>query len=298
MIEFDQQAVALSTGVTLNVATVGPRDGEPIVFLHGFPESHRTWRHQIAALSDRHFCIAPDQRGFGKSDKPQEVERYTTDKLIADIFALADAFDIDRFTLAGHDWGGAIAWGAALGRPDRVARLIIANAPHPFLFRKALIEDPEQRAASQYMRAFRDTANDPFIAEHGLAAFLARTLEWNRSPALEQEELAIYMRDWAEPGAPIAMLNWYRAAQIEVPAPDEEVPPPASDESPPIRVPTLVIWAMDDKALLPGQLRGLDRYVPDLTLVEVPDTGHFVTWEAPDAVNAAFEDFLAAKPIA
>jgi len=109
MPQFDQQEITLSTGVTLNVATAGPCDGQPIIFLHGFPEPHRTWRHQIAALSDRYFCIAPDQRGFGKSEKLEGVESYQPQNMIADVMALADALEIDDFTLAGHDWGGAIA---------------------------------------------------------------------------------------------------------------------------------------------------------------------------------------------
>ncbi|MBC7985404.1 MAG: alpha/beta hydrolase [Sphingomonadaceae bacterium] len=295
MREFEQRRVDLATGVALNVATAGPERGDPIIFLHGFPESHRTWREQIAALSDRYYCVAPDQRGFARSEKPEGVENYTSDKLIADIFALADALGIDSFTLAGHDWGGAIAWGAAIGAPARIERLIIANAPHPLIFQRALWEDREQRAASQYMRAFRDTSHDAFIAEHGLAPFLAKVLNWNKAPALADEERAIYFRDWAETGAPIAMLNWYRAARIEVPAPEDKVERPAILDAPfpMLRMPVLVIWGMEDTALLAGQIEGLDEVIEDLTLVKVQGSGHFVTWEAPEAVTGAIESFLA-----
>lgn len=298
MTAFDQQRITLSTGVTLNVATAGPKDGEPIVFLHGFPESHRTWRNQIEALSDRYYCIAPDQRGFAKSDKPEGVENYSADKIIADIAALADALGIGGFTLAGHDWGGAIAWGAALSLPDRVERLIIANAPHPFIFQRTLVENRDQRVASQYMRAFRDTSHDPFIKEHGLAAFLVKTLDMGRSPGMSDEDRDIYFEDWARPGAPIAMLNWYRAATMIVPEPDEEMERPAFLDAPfpKLRMPVLVVWGMGDHALLPCQLDGLGEVVEDLTLVEV-DAGHFVPWEAPAPVNAAIEAFLKAKPV-
>lgn len=169
--DFPQHRVTLATGVSLDVVDIGPRQGEPLIFLHGFPESHRTWRHQLAHLSDRYRCIAPDQRGYCRSDKPEGVENYSADKLTTDIFALATALGIDRFTIVGHDWGGAIAWSVALngmgaqGFGGRVERAIIANAPHPFVFQRKLIEDADQRAASQYMRAFRDPVNHALIED-------------------------------------------------------------------------------------------------------------------------------------
>ena len=294
MKDFPQSRIALSTGVTLNVASAGPKDGDPIIFLHGFPESHRTWRYQFDALSAKHYCLAPDQRGFAKSDKPEGVEHYRPQKMIADVIALADACDIDTFTLAGHDWGGAIAWGTALGHPDRVKRLVIANAPHPLIFQKALIEDRDQRAASAYVREFRKPEHDAFVEKHGLPAFLKKTMNWQRSPALEDKERDIMLEDWARPGAAIAMLNWYRGSPMIVPAADEAVERPAFLDAPfpRLEMPVLVTWGMQDHALLPGQIEGLDEIIGDLTLVKI-DAGHFVPWEAPDAVTTAIEGWLA-----
>ena len=293
MTTFDQQQIALPTGVTLNVATTGPRDREPIIFLHGFPESHRTWRHQIATLSDRYFCVAPDQRGFAKSEKPEGVENYRPQKMIGDVIALADAFGIDTFTLAGHDWGGAIAWGTALGHPDRVKRLIIANAPHPLLFQKALIEDRNQRLASAYMREFRNPEHDAFVEANGLAAFLRKTMNWERSPALEDAERDIMLEDWARPGAAIAMLNWYRGSPVIIPDVDEDVERPDFLDTPfpSLKMPVLVTWGMNDHALLPGQIDGLEDIIDDLTLIKI-NADHFVPWVAPEAVTAAIEDWL------
>src|SRR5687768_12350556 len=148
MTDLTYSQVPLATGVTLNLASAGPADGEPILFLHGFPESHRTWRHQLDGLSDLYRVYAPDQRGFAASDKPHGVENYETDRIVADVMALADSLGLDHFTLAGHDWGGAVAWTAALTHPFRVKRLIIVNAPHPLVFQKSLIEDGPQREAS------------------------------------------------------------------------------------------------------------------------------------------------------
>ncbi len=146
------------------------------------------------------------------------------------------------------------------------------------------------------MRAFRDAAHDEAIRRDGLAPFLAEHIRWDEADKMEPEERAILLEDWRNPDAAIAMLNWYRASPIDVPPMDApfEVPegwtPPAY---PPLSIPTLVIWAQDDLALPPENTAGLEEYVSDLTLVEVPDCGHFVQWEAPDAVNAAIEAFLA-----
>ena len=133
----------------MNVALAGPEDAPPVILLHGFPESHRTWREVAPLLGDRFRLIMPDLRGFGDSDRPQDVADYATDTLVADIFALADALGIDRFALVGHDWGGAIAWAAALRGDPRIERLAIVNSPHPLIFQKSLIEDagPARRLA-------------------------------------------------------------------------------------------------------------------------------------------------------
>jgi pimeloyl-ACP methyl ester carboxylesterase len=298
-VTLQQQRFHLPTGVELDVTFGGPRDGEALIFLHGFPESHRTWRHQLAGLSDRYFVVAPDQRGYAGSSKPPEVSDYEPSKPVADLIALADAMEIGRFTLVGHDWGGAIAWMAALQHPKRIARLVIANAPHPMVFQRTLIEDREQREASQYMRTFRDPAFETKLGAMGLEKFFEISfMRHADGKLLGEQEKQIYLDQWRQPGAFTAMLNWYRASSIIVPAPDEEVtrPPFLDAPFPTLKMPVLVIWGMRDTALLPIQLDGLSTYVDDLRVVEV-DAGHFVTWEAPDAVNGAIRQFLSDKPV-
>jgi pimeloyl-ACP methyl ester carboxylesterase len=295
----EQTRVKLANGIELDVVDTGPRDAPVLIFLHGFPESHRTWRHQIAHLSDRFRCIAPDQRGYRGSSKPQDVASYTPDKLIGDIFLLADALGVKHFTILGHDWGGAIAWGVALlGQANRrVTRAVIANAPHPAIFQKLLYTDPGQRTSSQYMRAFRDPANDPLVREHGLAALLMKAVNWERPSVMDEAERAALLADWQNRDACFAMLNWYRASPIDIPPLDAPYEVPAGYTPPPLPdlgIPALVIWAMDDLALPASNLAGLDKIIADLTVVEVPDCGHFVPWEAPQAVNAALDAFFAA----
>ena len=289
------QRIALPTGVTLNVQTGGPEDGEPILLLHGFPESHRTWREVAPKIARDFRVVAPDQRGFGASDRPEGVEAYKTDHILEDLLALADGLGLGRFTLVGHDWGGAVAWLAALRHPDRLDRLVIVNAPHPLVFQKSLIEDPAQRAASQYINAFRNPLMEKGIEAMGLETFFSKTFASHADVSLLSDaERRHYLDDWSRPGALTAMLNWYRASEIVVPKPGEQARAPAWTEAPfpKIKVPTLVLWAMRDTALLPVQLEGLEDLVEDLRIVTVAEAGHFVPWEQPETVAAAIRDFM------
>ena len=293
MTEF--RKVRLKTGVTLNVALAGDPSRPAVILVHGFPESHRTWREVAPRLADEFHLVMPDQRGFAGSDLPQEKSAYKTDVLVDDIFALADALAIERFALVGHDWGGAISWAAALRGDPRLTRLAIVNAPHPVLFQKSLIEDADQRAASQYITAFRAPGFEKIVEAQGFEWFFERTfsghVDLSKIPEAEKRQ---YIADWSQPGAFNAMLNWYRAAKVMVPPPIVTVPLPdlLLRAFPSVKVPTLVIWGMKDSALLPMQLDGLDQLVEDLTVVRLPNAGHFAPWEAGDEVAGVLRDWL------
>jgi pimeloyl-ACP methyl ester carboxylesterase len=288
--------VGLSTGVTLNTAFAGSKDAPPVILLHGFPESHRTWREVAPRLEDAFRLIMPDQRGFAGSDRPQDVDEYQTDVLIDDIFALADTLGLESFSLVGHDWGGAIAWPAALRNDPRLTKLAIVNAPHPFIFQKSLIEDEDQRAASQYINWFRTPGAEKAVEAMGFDAFFDKTFaghtDLSKIPQAEKQQ---YLVDWSQAGGMLPMLNWYRATKLVVPPPGITVPLPdwLLRAFPKVRIPTLVIWGMKDPALLPLQLNGLEELVEDLTVVRLPDAGHFAPWEAGEQVASALRDFLA-----
>jgi pimeloyl-ACP methyl ester carboxylesterase len=292
-----QRQLPLSTGITMNVALAGPEDAPPVILIHGFPESHRTWREIPPRLEDRFRLVMPDLRGFGLTDRPQDAAAYAADTLIADIFALADALSIDRFALVGHDWGGAIAWAAALRGDPRIERLAIINSPHPLIFQKSLIEDEVQRAASQYIRAFRNPKMEAGIEAMGFPAFFeksfSRHVDLAKIPAEERQR---YIDDWSRPGALTAMLNWYRASQIVVPTPGEHAAMPAWVERgvPRLHIPVRVIWGLEDKALLPIQLEGIGEVGDDVEVFPLKGVGHFAPWEAPDQVAEALAPFLAA----
>ena len=296
MTEFRQ--IKLATGVTLNVALEGPIDAPPVILLHGFPESHRTWRGLAPLLADRFRLVMPDQRGFGRSDAPPEVDTYRIDQIVADLFALADALGIGTFALVGHDWGGAAAWAAAIKGDSRITRLAIINAPHPAIFQKSLIEDAGQRAASQYITAFRTPGFEAAVEAMGFGSFFdksfSRHVELSTIPA---EERAAYIAEWSRPGTLTGMLNWYRASALIVPPPGASVPPPEwlLGAFPKIHIPVRVIWGMEDQALLPLQLDGLERLIDEVEVVRLPGVGHFAPWEAPEQVAAALAPFLAGE---
>jgi pimeloyl-ACP methyl ester carboxylesterase len=267
--------------------------------LHGFPESHRTWRHQLHNLVRDFQVIAPDQRGYAGSDKPDGVAEYKVDRIVEDLFALADALGIGRLTLVGHDWGGAIAWTAALRHQDRIARLVILNAPHPLIFQRSLIDDPEQRAASQYVRALRTPGVETAIKAMGLETFFEKTIGGHADLRLISDaERRAYLDDWSQPGALTAMINWYRAADFVVPEVGEKAHKPLWTHGPfpKLKMPVLVIWGLKDTALLPVQLEGLDDLIENLRIVVEPDAGHFIPWEKPEVVTSAIRNFIAEAP--
>lgn len=299
MTEF--RRIPLPTEATLNVALAGDPAKPAVILLHGFPESHRTWRDIAPQLKDEFFLVMPDQRGFAGSDLPQDVEAYKTDLLIDDVFALADALGLARFALVGHDWGGAIAWGAALRGDPRLSRLAIVNAPHPVIFQKSLVESEEQRAASQYIAAFRTPGFAEMVEAKGFGWFFETTFSRHVDTSrISEAEKRQYIADWSQPGAFNAMLNWYRASKVVVPPPGVTVPLPnwLLRAFPKVHVPTLVVWGMEDRALLPVQLDDLDRLVDELTIVRLADIGHFAPWQAGEQVASALRPFLAAQPAA
>ena len=299
MTEF--RRVRLTSGVTLNLALAGDADAPPVILLHGFPESHRTWRALAPLLQHRFRLIMPDQRGFAGSDRPQDVEAYRTSVIVDDVITLADALSLESFALVGHDWGGAVAWAAAIKGDPRIQRLGIINSPHPVIFQKSLIENAEQRAASQYINAFRAPGFEELVEAMGYEKFFEKSFGPHVDLALIPEaEKRQYIAEWSQPGALTAMLNWYRASALVVPPPLVTVPIPdwVLGAFPKVAIPTLVIWGMRDPALLPLQLDGLGRLVEDLTIVRLPDAGHFAPWEAPGPVAEALEHFLGRHPAA
>jgi epoxide hydrolase 4 len=296
-----ESAYAEVNGVRLHHVAAG--EGPLLLFLHGFPEFWYAWRHQLAAFGGAAGerpggwrAVAVDMRGYNLSDKPAAVEAYRMSHLVEDVRALAEHLGYRRFTLVGHDWGGAVAWAFALRHPEWLERLVIVNAPHPAIFQRELAQNPAQQEASRYMLMLRSPEAEAILSADGHAwlfeVVLARSL---RKGHLTEKDAAAYRAAWSQPGALTGGLNYYRAARVGPPAPGEATAAAAGGRSvPTITVPTLVVWGERDGALLTGNLDGLEELVTSLTVRRIPEGTHWVVHERPEQVNGYIRDFLTA----
>jgi pimeloyl-ACP methyl ester carboxylesterase len=275
-----------ANGIRLHAARCG--DGPLMLFLHGFPEYWAMWRPMLEHFGDRGYrAVAPDLRGYNLSDKPAAVEAYRAKHLMADVLALAARYTKDKFVLVAHDWGGAVAWGVAIAHPERLAKLVMVNSPHPYIFWRELCNNPAQQQASEYMRFFRLPKAERVLSENGYARLLGAFAD------LDESARKSLVEAWSQPGALTGGLNYYRASPMYPPSAED---PGASKlqlkpEDFMVRVPTLVIWGERDTALLPGCLEGLDMVVPNLKLVRVPDATHWVARERTALVIREIEAF-------
>jgi pimeloyl-ACP methyl ester carboxylesterase len=279
-------------GVRLHYACAG--GGRLILFVHGFPEFWYAWRKQLTEFGEDYLAVAPDMRGYNRSTKPQELEQYQSKHLVADLIALARHLGREKFTLVAHDWGGAVAWALAIAHPEALDRLVVINAPHPAIFMRELATNPAQQEASQYMRFFRKPDAEEKLSHDNFAMLekFAFGLGTGRS-FMDEDTRKLYREAWAQPGAVQGGLNYYRASRLEPPPTGGTLDLSRVDlERMKVTVPTLVIWGERDKALLPGNLEGLDDYVRDLTVRRVPDASHWVVHERPALVNQYIREFL------
>ncbi|MEH3146418.1 MAG: alpha/beta hydrolase [Methylobacterium frigidaeris] len=270
-------------GQILQVTEAGPEDGPMVLLLHGFPESHLGWRHQIGPLAAAGLrVVVPDQRGYPGSSKPGDLAAYHLDRLAGDVTGLADAFGRERIALVGHDWGGLVAWWAAAHHPDRVARAAILNAPHPDVFGAYARRHPRQMLRSTYVGVFQLPWLPEAMLRAGRFAALRRALTTSSRPGtFAASALDAYAAGWAEPGALTGMLDWYRALRL-----------PRSPAPAPVRPPVLILWGERDTALEAGLARESLRLCLQGRLERFPEATHWIQHEEAEAVNAALIAFL------
>lgn len=284
-------------GMRLHYAHAGK--GKLVMFVHGFPEFWYEWKHQLQEFGKDHFAVAPDMRGYNLSSKPEGVENYQIKYLIEDLRALADKLGHKKFTLVAHDWGGVVAWTFAIAHPQYLDRLVIINAPHPGVFARELRENPDQQKASQYMLFFRSPGAEATLSANNYAGLVNGVLgDLLKKGILTEEDKKAYIEAWSQPGALTGGLNYYRAARVGPPSGEENKDGAnfaAAMPSLEVKVPTLVIWGEKDTALLTGNLNGLDKYVPKLTIKRIPDGTHWVIHEKPELINGYIREFLKSK---
>jgi len=287
-------------GIELDVRAAGSAEAPLVLFLHGFPEYSGAWSGVLPAFADAYHAVAPDQRGYARSSKPEGLEAYRIKHLVRDVLALGELLSPGRpFTLVGHDWGGSVAYAAAIAAPQRIARLIVINGVHPGPFQRALIEDEAQRRASSYIHYLRDPRAEERLSANGFEKLLGMVTRFGPQPWLTPAARAGYLKAWAEPGALTGMLNWYRATPLVVPEPGARVDPAGLPRLDPaqlrVRMPHLVIWGMDDGALLPSTRADLPRYCDDLTVREIAGADHWVVHQRREEVIGLIRGFIEAK---
>jgi pimeloyl-ACP methyl ester carboxylesterase/2-polyprenyl-6-methoxyphenol hydroxylase-like FAD-dependent oxidoreductase len=251
--------------------------GEPVLLLHGWPDDHTVWRHQVSALvAANHRVLAPDLRGFGLSDKPHDVSQYGLLKVIADLLTLLDERELPRAHVIGHDWGGAIGAVMAALAPGRVASLTCLSVGHPAAFAAA---GWPQREKSWYMLLFQF----PGIAEQWLAANDFQNLrDWAGHPEIDSVVTRL-----ADPAALTASLGLYRAVLPPQTLLAEAAP------LPPIQAPTMGCWSTGDLALTEEAMTGTAKHVVGPWRYErIEGVGHWMQLEAPERLNRLLLDFL------
>jgi pimeloyl-ACP methyl ester carboxylesterase len=313
---------AQTNGIRMAYYEAGPREGVPVVLCHGFPELAFSWRHQIKALGDAgRWVIAPDQRGYGLTDRPAAVEDYDMEHLTADLVGLLDRLGAPKAIFAGHDWGGIVVWQMPLRHPERTAGVIGLNTPfmprapvdpiavmrarlgdemYIVHFQKpgeadAVLDADPAKAMNFFLRrplpgevpsaglATERKPGDPsaFALINILKAYDAQFDP--RETFLTEDELETFVSTFKRTGF-TGGINWYRNFTR-----NWERSAAISDK---VTVPSLMIMAEKDAVLPPSAADGMEAYVSDLEKTLIKGSGHWTQQEMPDAVNAAMIGWL------
>jgi len=266
-----------TNGLTFHVVDEGPRDGRPVLLLHGFPDSSWMWREQIPALTGAGYrVIAPDLRGFGQSDKPQEVEAYRMETLVRDVAGILGELGVKETNVVGHDWGAALSWSIAAYLPGTVTRLVVLAVGHPKAFFRALTRT-SQGARSWYMLFFQiPRFSEAVISRNDFAAF--------RRLMRGVPDLDRYVEELSRPGALTTALNWYRANAKPWQRPQQDIPN--------VTAPTLGMWGSSDFALTERQMMDSGEFVDGPFRYERLEAGHWMMLQRPDEVNELLLEFL------
>jgi pimeloyl-ACP methyl ester carboxylesterase len=270
-----------AAGFTFKVRLAGPKDGEPVVLLHGFPETSYEWRYQMKTLAAAGYrVIAPDQRGYSPGARPEAVSAYALPLLVVDVLSLTTALGADRFHVVGHDWGAAVAWGVALFAPQRVLSLTSVSIPHPGALERQLADPTScQHAASSYFDSFAAPGSEDLFLIND--AWLLRAAY----AGLSTDAIEAYLGVLRSKVALGAALNWYRAnvshreivGAVDLPA----------------TVPTLLVWGDQDPYICREGIDGTASFVRAPYRLEVlAGVGHFVPELAPDRVGALLLEHL------
>ena len=285
--------------VVLHYVEAGEPENPLVVLLHGFPEFWYAWRHQIEALAAEFHVVAPDLRGYNRSEKPVDVAAYRMNCLVDDVVDLIHYFGSESAHVAGHDWGGGIAWELAIRRPAFLDKLVVMNMPHPAAYKRE-VTTPEQLKKSWYVGLFILPRLPESVVQYDDYAVVERLLREDsvNSDAFTDEDVRRYKRALDRPGALTGALNYYRALvprftarMIRESVPGIRFDGPATTTT--IDAPTLVVWGEQDRTVAVSTTEGLDQWVSDIRIERLPEASHWVQHDAPERVNELLREFLA-----
>ena len=267
-----------------DVRTDGPPDGQPVLLLHGFPETSLSWSSVTPLLAEAGLrTYAPDQLGYSPGARPGEVDAYALTNLVQVTADLMTALDIPVADVVGHDWGANVAWGLAAWHSDRVRTLTAVSVPHPTAYTLAFRADPEQKERSAYIKLFWQAGKAEEVLLADEARRLRRMLD---SPAsgVPAEAVDVYVAQLSAPGALTAALNWYRTMSSATPVD-------------PVGVPTTYVWSDGDVAV--GRTAAeacADQVTGDYRFVELSGITHWIPEQAPEQLARAVLDRIARGP--
>lgn len=300
----DTYTVDLPHGIGLSCRAAGQRGRPVLVFLHGFPEAAFAWdpllRHFSKPEHGGYRCIAPNLRGFEHSSSPADPALYRAKHLVADIAALIaiESPGAPLAALVAHDWGGAVAWNLANQQPELIERLVIINSPHPGTFLREL-QKPKQQDHSAYMNFLIRPDAEQLLAQDDFRRlwefFTNMGAGAERFGWLTDAVKAQYRAVWSL--GLTGGCNYYRASPLRPPRPEDPAAAAItlSREMLTVNLPTLVVWGMQDTALPPELIEGLDDYVPQLKLVKVDDATHWIVHEQPALIASEIGAFMLSK---
>jgi pimeloyl-ACP methyl ester carboxylesterase len=290
----------LPHGIALSCRTAGERGRPVLMFLHGFPEAAFVWdellEHFAQPENGGYRCVAPNLRGFEKSSRPEDVKAYRAKYLVQDIAALAALEGAPMECLIAHDWGGAVAWNLANQRPELTRKLAIINSPHPGTFLRELQTNPRQQAASAYMNFLIRPDAEQILRQDDYRRLWGFFTGGTGAPWLTESMKQQYRDVWDASLA--GGCNYYRASPLRPPRPGDAAAAAVTlpRESLTVQLPTFVLWAMEDTALPPELVDGLEEYIAHLTLERVPGATHWIIHERPAFVAQRLGALLAAAP--
>jgi pimeloyl-ACP methyl ester carboxylesterase len=270
-----------TNNVKLHTILIG--SGEPLILLHGFPDFWYGWKNIILRLKNDFKLIIPDLRGYNLSDKPKGLENYKIEILVEDIKGLIENLDLqpNNIYLAGHDWGGVISWCFAERYPNLLKKLIILNAPHPKIFQEKLRNSKAQQKASYYIFEFLKPNGEKWLFNDDFKWFKWAVFDGviDKKNFTEFDKRQ-YLEAWAQPGAILGGVNYYRA-NVNF-----------DSWTGIIEVPTLVIHGMKDVAVLSQVLDDLNQYVKNLKIVKSEKSSHWIMYDDPYLVISQIKNFI------